>query len=119
MQYKTITLDKIEPWHEVTDYEKLEWIVEDMKENGWCGRPLVVLEIDGEYQALTGSHRYEAAKEVGLSEIPCAVVECGNMFSQYSLSEIMRDEINTRYIIGEFDEKAGKLLQVDLDEQDR
>lgn len=118
MQYKTIPLDKIEPWHEVTDYEKVEWIVEDMKENGWCGRPLVVLEIDGEYQALTGSHRYEAAKEVGISHIPCAVV-AESVLDHYSLSEIMRDEINTRYIIGEFDEKAGKLLQVDLDEQDR
>jgi ParB-like chromosome segregation protein Spo0J len=118
MQYKTIPVEKIEPWHEVTDYDRLEWILEDMKENGWCGRPLVVIEIDGEYQALTGSHRYEAAKEVGLSEIPCAVV-AESVLDHYSLSEIMRDEINTRYIIGEFDEKAGKLLQVDLDEHNR
>ena len=119
MQSMTIPIEKIEPWHEVTDWEKVEWLVEDMNENCWCGRPLVVIEIDGEYQALSGSHRYEAAKEVGLNEIPCAVVECGSLFEQYKLSELMRDEINTRHIIGEFDERAGNLLQEDLNEQDR
>lgn len=115
MQRMTIPIEKIEPYHEAYDYEKVEWLVEDMNDGGWCDRPLVVLEIDGEYQALTGSHRYEAAMEAGLKEIPCAVVEIGNLFEQYELSELMRDGYNTMHIIEMFDEKAAKLLREDLD----
>lgn len=46
-----------------------------MWRSGWLGRPLLVMpEEDGLHQALTGSHRYAAAKVVGLSTIPAIVL---------------------------------------------
>lgn len=48
-------------YHEVRDYEKLAEIEASMAANGWVGAPIVT---DGEYDALTGSHRIVAAEHV-------------------------------------------------------
>jgi len=45
-----------------------------MKENGWQGRPLLVIEHKSDYLAWTGSHRQAAAKEAGLSLVPCYAI---------------------------------------------
>jgi hypothetical protein len=55
----------IDPVHAADDAGKLAALVESMSADGWNGPPLVV---DGE-QALTGAHRYEAAR-VTYTDIP-------------------------------------------------
>lgn len=46
------------PYHGVRDTEKLAGLVDSMAAHGWVGGPVV---IDGEVDALTGSHRIAAA----------------------------------------------------------
>jgi hypothetical protein len=62
--------------HEVRDYEKFESILNDMKENGWRGAPLVRLDD----QLLTGSHRFAAAKEL---DIKIPTIELRDVFEHY------------------------------------
>jgi hypothetical protein len=45
-----------------------------MKDNGWRGRPLLVIERKSDYLAWTGSHRLAAAKLAGLDSVPCYVL---------------------------------------------
>lgn len=46
-----------------------------MQAHGWVGRPILLLPRRGnKYQALTGSHRYAAAKKAGLKKIPCVIL---------------------------------------------
>ena len=57
----------VTPWNDSYDTRKTARIAESMNEVGWQGRPLVVVpRASGGYQALTGSHRIEAAREVGI-----------------------------------------------------
>jgi len=57
-----------------------------MRRDGWKGRPLLVVEFeDGRFRALTGSHRYDAAKKAPFTEIPCHVIST-NRWSQSGLS---------------------------------
>jgi len=45
-----------------------------MRENGWEGRSLLVIQRETKFFAWTGSHRIAAAREVGLESIPCYVI---------------------------------------------
>ncbi len=65
-----VQLAKIIPLHGVRDAAKLAALTEDMEENGWQGAPLVTIQYCDGYQALTGSHRYAAACDADLYEIP-------------------------------------------------
>lgn len=50
-------------------------LVHDMCEEGWNGRPLLVVECaDGRMVAWTGSHRLAAAISANLSTVPCYVI---------------------------------------------
>jgi uncharacterized ParB-like nuclease family protein len=77
--FNCIPPEKIMPIHGVQDQAKYEALVEAMRLEGWEGRPLLVVYRQGgasyRYQALTGSHRLAAAREVGLKEIPAIVVK--------------------------------------------
>lgn len=59
----------ITPRHEVRDRGKLASLAEAMAEDGWQGRPLLVID-DAVPFALTGSHRIAAAREAELQEVP-------------------------------------------------
>jgi hypothetical protein len=59
----------IEPPHSVRDVEKKEKLIQDMEQNGWVGRPILVFDVGRGNEALTGSHRIAAAKQVGI-EVP-------------------------------------------------
>lgn len=116
MQIQTIKTVKIEQFHEVIDKDKFQQLVEDMKENGWNGRPLVVIDCCGEYSALTGSHRLAAAREAELYEIPCAVVDHGTMFEDYDIT--VSDLKCPSYIMAmleEYDVEAAELYSEDVD----
>lgn len=51
----------LNPYHGIRDAAKLDELVASMAANGWVGAPIVT---DGEYEALTGSHRIVAAERV-------------------------------------------------------
>lgn len=61
--------------HQVRTEKLVGQLTEDMKAEGWNGRPLLILEDDGAYIALTGSHRIAAAIAAGLEEVPTLVIE--------------------------------------------
>lgn len=70
-----IPLASIKPLHEVRSRKLFEELAADMRENGWQGRPLLVIEREDDFVAWTGSHRIAAAIEAGLSDVPCHVVD--------------------------------------------
>ncbi len=76
MTYTTqnLPLSEINPPHEVRDCAKFDALVSSMESDGWLGRPLLVIRKNGEWLAITGSHRYAAACEAGMEEVPCVVI---------------------------------------------
>lgn len=78
-QVEHIAPEDIEPPHEVKDSAKLQKITDGMKADpdGWVGRPLVVVKYgsgnQASYQAITGSHRIAAAREV-MNRVPAVVL---------------------------------------------
>jgi hypothetical protein len=73
--FENIDLDEITPIHEVRNLKLVKELVSDMRENGWQGQPLLVIERAQDYFAWTGCHRIEAAKQVGYSSVPCYVIQ--------------------------------------------
>jgi hypothetical protein len=66
---------RIQPYHDIRRYGFLASLAREMKEKGWRGRPLAVARTDqGSVRAYTGSHRYRAAVDAGLAEIPVVVM---------------------------------------------
>ena len=64
----------IVPVNQVTDPEKLAYLVKEFEENDWQGRPILVVDLGNEYQALTGSHRLAAAMKVRM-DVPIHILE--------------------------------------------
>ena len=65
----------VKPLHEARQQRLLNELMADMLENGWQGRPLLVIERGADYLAWTGSHRIAAARQAGLSTVPCYVLD--------------------------------------------
>lgn len=62
--------ENILPVNEITDADKFAALVYDFEHGGYSGRPILAGELgDGQFQALTGSHRIYAAREAGI-DIP-------------------------------------------------
>lgn len=57
---------EIRPLNDITDRGKHDYIAKDFAENGWNGRPIVVIDMGNEYAAVTGSHRIFAAQKAGI-----------------------------------------------------
>ena len=56
------------PLHEVRDAAKRDALMASMTKVGWQGRPiLAVRQADGALMAITGSHRIDAARRVGVT----------------------------------------------------
>lgn len=116
MRIKNIKLCKIEQFHEPTNKDHLNELIESMEENGWNGRPLLVVDCGGEYSALTGSHRIAAARKAELDEVPCAIVDCGTMFEDNDIT--VSDLKCPSYIMSlleEYDADAAELFSEDVD----
>ncbi len=73
-----IPVDKIVPFHNhpfrLYEGERLEDMVESIREHGVL-TPVIVLKKGKQYEMLAGHNRWNAAKIVGLSEIPAIVKE--------------------------------------------
>ena len=68
--------EKIWPWNEAFDTARTERIADSMRENGWQGDPLVIVEAGagrGTYRALTGSHRLDAAAQTN-TKVPVVIL---------------------------------------------
>lgn len=73
-----------EPLHEVRNQRLFDYLAADMEEEGWQGRPLLVIETEHGYVAWTGSHRIAAAREAELKEVPCLIVPEEDLGPEYS-----------------------------------
>lgn len=69
-----INAGMILPPHEVEDEEKLAMLIDSMSKNGWVGNPIAAYNSFCGIQALTGSHRIAAAKELDI-DIPVYITE--------------------------------------------
>lgn len=71
-----LPIKKIRPFHDhpfhLYEGDRLEDMVASVKEHGILN-PVIVQEIDGGYEMLSGHNRMKAAKLVGLKEIPAIV----------------------------------------------
>jgi len=114
MEIKTVDIGNITPFHQVRDQEKLGKLTENMKVNGWVGRPIVVLDI-GYIHALTASHRIQAAINADLYEVQIAVVNHGNMFDEYDLGKDFKDPDQIYNILKKYDDEAAELFREDMD----
>ena len=66
---KTVNPGTIEPVNPITDTDKFKALSYKMQTHGWEGRPILVYDTGGGYQALTGSHRIYAAIDADI-DIP-------------------------------------------------
>ena len=69
---KKLTMEplKIENLYPVTDFEKLNSLILEIKKNGFKNIPaIVVIETETGFYAITGSHRWEASAQLEL-DIP-------------------------------------------------
>ena len=101
MTYKSVRANPVTPMHEVRDEAKLQSIIASMESTGWTGRPVLVFDdAEGQYKAITGSHRIAAAKAVGI-EIPVAIIsddDCAIVIDEldyasddYDREKVLRD----------------------------
>jgi hypothetical protein len=77
--FDKVSTHKLYPPHDVDRPEAFHDLVRSMKTVGWLGRPLLGLDLGDHHQLLTGSHRYAAAKEAGISEIPVHSINGGDL----------------------------------------
>ena len=72
-----VDISLIVPPHEVSSEMKFNQIQKSMEKDGWTDRPLLVEKFpnSSKYSAWTGSHRYAAALEAGITEIPVIFID--------------------------------------------
>lgn len=110
---KQVDPGELVEYHGTRDQEKLNSLIEAMRENGWQGRPILAQG----YMAWTGSHRIAAAREVArddyrfrvpVIEIPADIdvdVDCGDDLAKVAALE---DALGT-------DHPATRLMQAEVD----
>jgi hypothetical protein len=69
-----VRTNAIRPPHEVDRPKQYEAIKSSMEKRGWRGRRVLAVASGDGFDALTGSHRIRAAKDVGLETIPALVL---------------------------------------------
>lgn len=104
---------EISPINDVTDRAKYEYLVKQFEDEGYVGRPVVVVENGNDgYIALTGSHRILAASEANI-DVPCVVIPYSDeiipLIQAYSDEDRVR-EATALYEAGEIDEDAYNLI---------
>lgn len=78
LDIRSILLDDLEPapWNPMQDSQKnLDSLVANMRQHGFLDPPLVAPLEGDKYRILGGHDRVKAAKIVGLTEVPCSVIE--------------------------------------------
>jgi hypothetical protein len=99
-----LSWDKIVPLHKVKNKKRLSYLVNEMKSKGWVGRPLLVVKSRVRYKALTGSHRYAAARKAKI-EIPVLVVEIKSVLDSSDRSCLIKESYD---FLPNADDDAGR-----------
>ena len=110
-----MTINQIDPPHEVNDAAKVAAIAADLEVNGWTGRPLLVLQVGDYYKALTGTHRLAAAKAAGLEDVPVVEVDAEAFYADHDLSDIWDDEVTLGILEEIEDSAAADLMRVEVE----
>lgn len=107
-----------EPRHEVKNTETVERLAASMRENGWVGRPALIVREGDTRVAWTSTHRLAAAKAAGLkpSDVPMVEVDGAALRAAgYDLDDLTAKGKNKRIealrAIG--NEEAAKLLEAE------
>lgn len=90
-----VSTSEMVPPHSARDEAKLAAIAADLDANGWTGRPLLGVRESETVMLLTGSHRYAAARDAGLDEIPVYVLDAADLGWTIA-GEDIRDERGDR-----------------------
>jgi hypothetical protein len=106
---------KVFPPHQVEDCAKMERIQADMDENGWQGRPLLVVEYGDGLAALTGSHRWAAARELDM-RIPVIEVDAEKFYGEgYTIEDMWDDDVRLSILEKIGDERAYALMLQEIE----
>lgn len=91
---QSIQINPYQPRKEFSS-EKLAELAESIKIHGII-QPLLVREIDGQYQLIAGERRLRAAKMVGLTEVPIVVREMSDedMMEVALVENLQREDLN-------------------------
>lgn len=106
------------PVNPIRDQEKFQALAYDFETTGYNGRPIVAVDIgDGQYQALTGSHRVYAARTAEI-QLPTKVIDYNDGVQE--LLDAKDDEQRARIAqkllkAGDIDEEAYRLLSGELE----
>ena len=75
--------------------EELSELAESIKKNGLL-QPILVREVDGEYQIIAGERRWQACKKIGLEKVPVNVTEADDAKSLTlaMIENIQRSDLN-------------------------
>jgi hypothetical protein len=108
-------VERVEPRHRVVDQKLLGKLIRSMQTGGWQGRPLLVVKKGDVYDAITGSHRAEAAMK---ARVPIPVV----ILQDADLTKAQRKAVNETsdciYLASVFD-KAGLHKAAELMRQEK
>lgn len=76
IEVRRIAVDDLIPWEKNrrTDLGDLSDLAQDINQNGIL-QPLGVRESNGKFEVIFGRRRLEAAKSIGLVEVPCQLLE--------------------------------------------
>jgi len=72
---RTVNVEDLYPHPENARDSDVGAICESIRKNGWYGKVLCQRRDDSSLRILVGEHRWRAAKEVGLTEIPVEIIE--------------------------------------------
>lgn len=96
LDLKYIRVDLIEPntWNpQVMDTTEFACLCKEITEVGFID-PIQVIALDtGKYRIIGGEHRWEAAKKVGLDEVPCGVIR-GVKWKSEDLQKFVTTRLN-------------------------
>lgn len=89
-------------YHQVRDEAKLAEIEASMAANGWVGAPIVT---DGEYEALTGSHRLVAARHINdrwergdnVQHVDIPTIDIREIWTEAGMSESIDEYLTYTY----------------------
>ena len=74
-EIRVVNVEDLSPHPENARDSDVGAICESIKRNGWYGKVLCQRREDGSLRIIVGEHRWRAAKEVGLTEIPIEIIE--------------------------------------------
>lgn len=116
-QLAYLPIDDLLPnsWNVQTQSEEVFLkLVNEIETVGFIDPCEVVALEDGSYRIIGGQHRWEAAKKVGLDEIPCVILE-GKKWKDLDLQKFVTLRLNT--IRGKVDPEKFALLYDEMAEK--